>query len=87
VLNLMVSPTGKSSCCAARIAGRFFASESGGAALQFKMPLRYVDCSIDALRNTHCKKTAWKRGQRATLTVFGYLETATATFRVAVAVS
>ena len=51
------------------------------------MPLRYVDCSIDALARTHCKKTAWKRGQRATLTVFGYLETAAVTFRVAVAVS
>jgi hypothetical protein len=49
------------------------------------MPLRYVDCSIDALAHTRCKKIAWKRGQRATLTVYGYLETAEVTFRVAVA--
>jgi hypothetical protein len=83
VLNLMVSPVDKASCCTARIAGRFFASESGGAALQFKVPLRYIACSIDAFGNPHCKKMAWKRGQRATLTVFGYLETAAATFRVA----
>ena len=82
VLNLMVSPSAKASCCAVRIAGTFFASESGGAALRFRMPLRYVDCSVDSLGRTHCKKVAWKRGERATLTVFGYLEQATATMRV-----
>ena len=84
VLNLIVSPADKASCCAVRIAGTFFASESGGAALRFRMPLRYVACSVDALARTHCKKLPWKRGQRATLTVFGYLETAATTMRVAV---
>jgi hypothetical protein len=84
VLNLIVSPAEKASCCAVRIAGTFFASESGGAALRFTMPLRYVACSVDALARTHCKKMPWKRGQRATLTVFGYLETATTTMRVVV---
>ena len=84
VLNLMLSPVEKASCCAVRIAGSFFASESGGAALRFRVPARYVACSVDALGVTRCKKMPWKRGQRATLTVFGYLEQATATTRIAV---
>ncbi len=83
VLNLVVSPSEKSSCCAVRIAGRFFASDSGTAALRFRMPLRYVNCAVDALARSHCRKFAWRQGQRATLTVFGYLEEATATMRVA----
>jgi hypothetical protein len=83
VLNLVISPSQKSSCCAVRIAGRFFASDSGTAALRFRMPLRYVNCAVDVLARSHCAKFAWTRGQRAALTVFGYLEEATATMRVA----
>jgi len=78
-LNLVVSPAGKASCCAVRIPGSFLASESGGAALRFRMPPRYLDCT----NPWHCTKVAWKRGRRAVLTVFGYLEQATATTLIA----
>jgi hypothetical protein len=82
-LSLIMAPADKGSCCSVRITGTFVASSSGAATLTFKMPLRYFSCASGAYQNTHCRKVAWKRGERAVLTVFGYLEQATATTAIA----
>jgi len=75
IINVVLSPADKPSCCAIRIASTFVVSPAGDAALVFRMPRSYLRC----LSVADCHKVRWTRRERAVVTVFGYLQQATTT--------
>ena len=73
LLEVVLAPAGKASCCAVRIPSSFPVSALGDASLSFKMPGFYRRC----LATGHCRKIRWSRSQRLSVTAFGYLQEAT----------
>jgi hypothetical protein len=78
LLNVVLSPAARPSCCAIRIRSTFLVSPRGGAAVRFRMPLFYLRC----LEGGHCRKIRWNLHERVVVNVFGYLQQAATTTAV-----
>ena len=76
-LGLVLSPADRGPCCAIRLVSTFLVSSAGRATLRFQMPLQYKSCIPSS--PPRCHKVRWARGERAVLTVTGYLQQAEAT--------
>jgi hypothetical protein len=75
LLEVTLAPADKPSCCAIRIASSFPVSDSGDAALTFRMPVYYRRCR--STRQKNCPKIRWNPRERVVVNVFGYLQQAT----------
>ena len=78
LINVVLFPAAKPSCCAARIASSYLVARNGGAALSFRMPRYYLRCP----EGRKCTKIRWRVHERVVVTVFGYLQQASTTTSV-----
>lgn len=79
-IGVVLQPTARAACCAARPNASFRVASSGTAILRFAMPTTYQRCSTTI--SGACRRIAWKPGEAVTMTVTGYLTTAKTTFSI-----